>query len=118
MLKTLKLPDEEVDNATKLNLIRLFFEEISGQTSKAPADSENAGMDFSSLHSKAMHKPPEEMNQKELEELEEIKKKEKMKLEYELMEFKKRGGFAKVLHDLFYNPDVSSLEFDSVYNLK
>ena len=36
----------------------------------------------------------------------------------EILEFKKRGGFARVLHDLFYNPDVGSLEFDSVYKLK
>lgn len=64
------------------------------------------------------NKAPEEMNKNELEELEEIKKKEKMKLDQELIEFNRKGGFAKVLHDLFYNPDIGSLEFDSVYKLK
>ena len=37
-----------------------------------------------------------------------------MKLDQELIDFKKRGGFAKILHDLFYNLDIDSLEFDSV----
>ncbi|CAI2381534.1 unnamed protein product [Moneuplotes crassus] len=60
----------------------------------------------------------EEMTSKELEDLEESKKKEKMRLDQELFEFNKRGGFARVLHDLFYNPDPNSLEFDSVYKLK
>ena len=41
-----------------------------------------------------------------------------MKLDQELIDFKKRGGFAKILKDLFYNPDIDSLEFDSVYKLK
>jgi hypothetical protein len=41
-----------------------------------------------------------------------------MKLDQELIEFNRKGGFAKVLHDLFYNPDIGSLEFDSVYKLK
>lgn len=41
-----------------------------------------------------------------------------MRLDLELIEFNKRGGFARILHDLFYNPDPNSLEFDSVYKLK
>lgn len=60
----------------------------------------------------------EELTTRELEELEESKKKEKMRLDQELIEFNRRGGFARVLHDLFYNPDPNSLEFDSVYKLK
>jgi actin-related protein len=60
----------------------------------------------------------DELTTRELEELEEIKKKEKMRLDQELIEFNKRGGFERVLQDLFYNPDPISLEFDSVYKLK
>lgn len=41
-----------------------------------------------------------------------------MRQEQELIDFKNRGGFTKVLHDLFYNPDIGTLEFDSVYKLK
>lgn len=41
-----------------------------------------------------------------------------MRLEQELIDFKNRGGFTKVLNDLFNNPDIGSLEFDSVYKLK
>ena len=74
--------------------------------------------EFTGSQDKLNNKQGEEMTSKEMEELEEIKKKEKMKLDQELIEFNKRGGFARVLHDLFYNPDPNSLEFDSVYKLK
>lgn len=94
---------------TMLNLIRLFFEDAISSN-----QNNDNQLDYTSMQSK----PTEEMDQKELEEFEEVKKKEKMRLDQELIEFKKHGGFAKVLHDLFYNPDVSSLEFDSVYKLK
>lgn len=114
------LTSESLDNCTnetKYELIRLFFEEIPVHSGKVAANDES-NADFSSTNRRLSTKPVEEMDEHELEELEEIKKKEKMKLDQELIEFKKKGGFAKVLHDLFYNPDPNSLEFDSVYKLK
>jgi hypothetical protein len=93
---------------TMLNLIKLFCDEL--QSSKDGPEF----LDFSTSQTK----PVEEMDKKELEEHEEAKKKKKLRLYQELMEFKKKGGFAKILHDLFYNPDINALEFDSVYRLK
>jgi hypothetical protein len=38
-----------------------------------------------------------------------------LKLDLELIEFEERGGFAKVLNDIFNPSDVNSMELDSVF---
>ena len=49
------------------------------------------------------------------EDLEEKKKRMQLKMDLELIEFEERGGFAKVLRDIFNPNDVNSMELDSVY---
>lgn len=41
-----------------------------------------------------------------------------VRLDQELIEFEERGGFARVLRDIFNPTDQSSIELDSVYQLK
>ena len=49
---------------------------------------------------------------------EEKKKLQQLKLDQELFEFEERGGFVQVLKDIFNPTDQSSMELDSVYQLK
>jgi hypothetical protein len=49
---------------------------------------------------------------------EEKKKAHMVKMDQELHEFEERGGFARVLRDIFNPTDQSSIELDSVYQLK
>lgn len=39
-------------------------------------------------------------------------------MDLELIEFEERGGFAKVLRDIFNPIDKNAMELDSVYQLK
>ena len=48
----------------------------------------------------------------------EKKKRQQLKLDQELFEFEERGGFAQVLKDIFNPSDQSSMELDSVFQLK
>ena len=48
----------------------------------------------------------------------EKKKRQQLKLDQELFEFEERGGFAQVLKDIYNPSDQSSMELDSVYQLK
>jgi len=41
-----------------------------------------------------------------------------VRLDQELIEFEERGGFAQVLKEIFNPIDQSSMELDSVYQLK
>ena len=41
-----------------------------------------------------------------------------VRLDQELIEFEERGGFARVLRDIFNPTDQSSIELDSVFQLK
>lgn len=41
-----------------------------------------------------------------------------VKMDQELIEFEERGGFARVLKDIFNPSDNSSIELDSVFQLK
>jgi len=67
--------------------------------------------DISKIREQSKESSRSEMDEEKIKKIEEAKKQE-------VLEFKRRGGFARVLHDLFYNPDIGSLEFDSVYKLK
>lgn len=49
---------------------------------------------------------------------EEKKKRQQLRLDQELFEFEERGGFAQVLKDIFNPQDPSSMELDSVFQLK
>lgn len=49
---------------------------------------------------------------------EEKKKRQQLRLDQELFEFEERGGFAQVLKDIFNPSDPSSMELDSVFQLK
>lgn len=57
------------------------------------------------------------MIKKQEEELEE-KKRRQLKQDGDLLEFEDRGGFAQVLKEIFSPTDQSSMELDSVYQLK
>jgi hypothetical protein len=46
---------------------------------------------------------------------EEKKKREQLKMDLELIEFEERGGFAKVLKDIFNPIEKNAMELDSVY---
>lgn len=77
-------------------------------------DSETVNMaffDINQLREENRDGEKEEMDDERQKKIEQMRKQE-------IIEFRKRGGFARVLHDLFYNPDVGALEFDSVYKLK
>eukprot|EP00347_Sterkiella_histriomuscorum_P011953 403370464 len=52
------------------------------------------------------------------DEQEEKRKRLQLKLDQELIEFEERGGFAKVLKDIFNPQDINSMELDSVFQLK
>ena len=49
------------------------------------------------------------------DEQEEKRKRLQLKLDQELIEFEERGGFAKVLRDIFNPQDINSMELDSVF---
>lgn len=46
---------------------------------------------------------------------EEKRKRAQLKMDLELIEFEERGGFAKVLKDIFNPLDKNAMELDSVY---
>lgn len=60
----------------------------------------------------------EEERQKKEDEKEELRKKAQLKRDQDLIEFEERGGFVRVLRDIFNPVDKAAMQLDSVYQLK
>ena len=77
---------------------------------------------FFGVKNTAQEKEKETDSQKDGETIDHDKdermKKLALKLEQQLNDFEDRGGFKRVLKDIFNPTDQSSMELDSVYQLK
>ena len=54
-------------------------------------------------------------SQNEIDDKDERRQKQQLRLSTELLEFQERGGFPQVLKDIFNPTDQASMELDSVY---
>ena len=105
----------------KAELYKLFFVWQNSTQRQGELGLDDTGIAASQAQDQPIKYDPrkeEENRQKEEEMREERRKKAQLKRDQDLIEFEERGGFVRVLRDIFNPIDQAAMQLDSVYQLK
>ena len=101
---------------TKQDLYELFFVWKASQQQQQAAGVDMEGKTISLADGEKEGDEDIKIDTRQEEEAKnELRKKEQLKKEQDLIEFEKRGGFVRVLKDIFNPTDIAAMQLDSVY---